>query len=65
MRWLIDTNILVSAALFPNSVPAKAFERAVSPPGQAVIATILWRNYGVFSTRNSPTSYLNTSDSWR
>lgn len=32
MRCLIDTNILISAALFPDSVPARAFMKAVSPP---------------------------------
>lgn len=37
MRILIDTNILVSAALFPNSVPAKAFMKAVTPPHDAVV----------------------------
>ncbi|MDR2893181.1 MAG: putative toxin-antitoxin system toxin component, PIN family [Deltaproteobacteria bacterium] len=37
MRLLIDTNILVSAALFPNSVPAKAFTKAVIPPHEAVV----------------------------
>ena len=37
MRLLIDTNILVSAALFPDSVPAKAFAKAVIPPHEAVV----------------------------
>ncbi len=37
MRLLIDTNILVSAALFPDSVPAKAFTKAVTPPHEAVV----------------------------
>lgn len=37
MLWLIDTNILVSAALFPQSVPAQSYMRAVSPPHHAVI----------------------------
>jgi putative PIN family toxin of toxin-antitoxin system len=37
MRCLIDTNILISAALFPNSVPAQAFMKAVSPPHNAVV----------------------------
>lgn len=30
MRILIDTNVLISAALFPNSIPARAFDLAVS-----------------------------------
>lgn len=37
MRCLIDTNILVSAALFPGSVPAQAFMKAVTPPHEAVV----------------------------
>lgn len=28
MRVMIDTNILISAILFPNSLPAKALEKA-------------------------------------
>jgi putative PIN family toxin of toxin-antitoxin system len=37
MKALIDTNILVSAALFPHSVPAQAFVKAVSLPGKAMV----------------------------
>lgn len=37
MRCLIDTNILISTALFPDSVPARAFIKAVSPPHDAVV----------------------------
>ena len=37
MRCIIDTNILISAALFPDSVPARAFMKAVSPPHDAVV----------------------------
>ena len=37
MRCLIDTNILISAALFPDSVPARAVIKAVSPPHDAVV----------------------------
>jgi putative PIN family toxin of toxin-antitoxin system len=37
MRCLLDTNVLVSAALFPNSVPAQAYMKAVTPPGRAVV----------------------------
>ncbi len=37
MRILIDTNILISAALFPQSVPAKAYMKAVTPPHDAVV----------------------------
>ena len=37
MRCLIDTNILISAGLFPGSVPAAALEKALSPPYTAII----------------------------
>jgi predicted nucleic acid-binding protein len=37
MRLLVDTNILVSAALFPDSVAARAFTKAVTPPHDAVV----------------------------
>ena len=37
MRCLIDTNILISATLFPASVPAEAFFKAVTPPHNAVV----------------------------
>ena len=37
MRVLIDTNILVSAALFPQGVPAQAYMKAVMPPYDAVV----------------------------
>lgn len=32
MRCMIDTNILISTALFPDSVPVHAFMKAVMPP---------------------------------
>ncbi len=38
MRCFIDTNILISAALFPDSVPAKAFFKAVSVPHTALVS---------------------------
>jgi predicted nucleic acid-binding protein len=37
VKALIDTNILVSASLFPASVPAQAFEKSVSDPYHAVV----------------------------
>ena len=37
MKVLIDTNILISAALFPNSFPFKAYAKAVSFPYQAIV----------------------------
>lgn len=37
MRVLIDTNILVSAALSPNGTPYKAFLKAVTYPNKGII----------------------------
>lgn len=37
MKILIDTNILISAALNSNSVPAKAFYKAITCPNKGVI----------------------------
>jgi putative PIN family toxin of toxin-antitoxin system len=37
MKCLLDTNILVSAALWPHSVPAQAFMKAVATPDNAVV----------------------------
>lgn len=37
MIVLIDTNILISAALNPNDTPFKAYVKAVSYPNQAII----------------------------
>lgn len=38
VRILIDTNILFSVALYPNSVPQKAFEKAVSLPNIGIVS---------------------------
>jgi putative PIN family toxin of toxin-antitoxin system len=37
MRVLIDTNILISAALNPNGTPYKAFQKAVTYPNKGII----------------------------
>jgi putative PIN family toxin of toxin-antitoxin system len=37
MKCLIDTNVLVSAALFPDSVPAQAYMKSAVPPYKAVV----------------------------
>jgi predicted nucleic acid-binding protein len=36
MRVLIDTNVMISAALFPQSMPGHAFWKANTYPFQAV-----------------------------
>ena len=37
MKCMLDTNILVSAALFPGSISAMAYMKAVTPPYKSVI----------------------------
>ncbi len=37
MRILIDTNVLISAALFPESIPFLAYAKAVSFPHHAIV----------------------------
>ena len=37
MRILLDTNILISAALFPNGTAAKAYVKAVTYPNKGIV----------------------------
>jgi putative PIN family toxin of toxin-antitoxin system len=37
MKCIIDTNVLISASLFPQSVPAQAFLKAITLPNTAVV----------------------------
>lgn len=37
MRVLIDTNVLISAALNPNGVPSQAYQKAASYPNRGLI----------------------------
>jgi len=37
MKCLLDSNVLISASLFPHSVPARAFTAAATFPNDAVI----------------------------
>lgn len=37
MKVFVDTNVLISAALFPGSTPARAFYKAVTFPYSAMI----------------------------
>ena len=37
MKCFIDTNILISAGLFPKSVPAAALTKALTPPNTAIV----------------------------
>ncbi len=37
MKVMLDTNIIISAALFPNGRVASAFYKAVNPPFQPIV----------------------------
>lgn len=37
MRIMLDTNILISAALFPNGRAAKAFFKSLLPPYEPIV----------------------------
>lgn len=37
MRIMIDTNVIISAALFPNGKAAKAFFKAMMPPYEPIV----------------------------
>jgi putative PIN family toxin of toxin-antitoxin system len=55
MKVLIDTNILISAALFPNSTPAKAYTKAVTHPYHGLVCEqIIDELYRIFN-RKFPT----------
>ena len=38
MKCFIDSNVLISAGLFPGSVPAAALLKAVTPPNMAFVS---------------------------
>ena len=37
MKILVDTNVLISTALFPNSFAAKAFDMIIKDPSEIII----------------------------
>ncbi len=41
MRIMIDTNVIISAALFPNGRAAKAFYKAMLPPYEPMICDFI------------------------
>ena len=58
MKVFIDTNILISSALWPNSVPAMAFDKAILPPNKGVICEqnldeLIQIYYNKFQNRHS------------
>ena len=41
MKIMIDTNILISAILFPNGIVARAFQKSIFPPYEPVICSYI------------------------
>lgn len=37
MKIMVDTNVIISAALFPNGTAAKAFLKAMMPPYEPIV----------------------------
>ena len=54
MKVLIDTNVIISAVLFPESMAAKAFHKALFPPYEPLVSDyILGELYRKFEERFS------------
>ncbi|WP_363174772.1 putative toxin-antitoxin system toxin component, PIN family [uncultured Pseudoramibacter sp.] len=58
VKVFIDTNILISAALFPNSIPFQAYCRAVSYPNSAIICDLNIDELKEVFNRKFPTKIL-------
>lgn len=41
MKVMIDTNIIISAVLFPNGTAAEAFKKALAPPFEPLICSYI------------------------
>ena len=54
MKIMVDTNVVISAALFPGGRAAQAFFKAMLPPMNLWFAIISWTN----CIENSGRSFL-------
>lgn len=63
MRVFLDTNILISASLFPKSTPYFAFVKAVSNPNEAMISDVVVEEMHRVFNRKFPKK-LSTLDSF-
>jgi len=54
IKVFFDTNVLVSAVLFPQSVPAQVFATAVTPPCRAVICDYTFDEFNRVFTAKFP-----------
>ena len=52
IKVMIDTNILISSALFPKGKVAKAYLKVVQPPFQPYVCDLLLKNYVVSFVKN-------------
>ena len=55
MRVLIDTNVLISAALSADGIPFRAYVKAASYPDHGLICEHNVDERSGYSTKNSPT----------
>ena len=65
MRVLIDTNVLFSAALNPNSTPFQAYVKAVTPPTPASSAAKTLKNCEGRLTENYYIKFRHSNPSSR
>ena len=64
MRVFIDTNILFSAILNPNSTPYKAYLKAVTLPNKGIISDQNITESRRIFNRKSPSKYRYWKASW-
>ena len=55
MRVLIDTNVLISAALSADGIPFRAYVKAASYPNHGLLCEQNVDERSGYSTKNSPT----------
>ena len=59
MRVMIDTNIFISAALFPKGKTASALMKALMPPYEPVTSDYVLKELHRKSEKNFPKKYLH------
>lgn len=64
MRVVLDTNIVVSALLIPDSVPRQAFDKAVDQ-GEIIISTPVLLELAEVLARSKLNKYLSEQDRMR
>ena len=59
MKIFIDTNVLISAQLFPDGIAAKAYRKAVTFPNQGIISDYCVSELSEVFSVNSRIEFLN------